>query len=54
MTMKDETYFIDLLYQVTKHPQVKHFVWEVKYSIFNPVRCLSSPAPGVVIELTKY
>ena len=29
-------------------------VWEVKDNMFNSVRCLSSPAPMVVIELTKY
>ena len=50
MSMGDKTCFI----RWSNLPPLEQNVWEVKYSMFIPVRCLSSPAPRVVIELNKY
>ena len=50
MSMGDKTCFI----RWPNLPPLEQNVWEVKYSMFIPVRYLSSPAPRVVIELNKY
>ena len=45
----------DMLYQMAKTPTIlEPNVLEVKGGMLIPVRCLSLPAPRVVIELTKY
>ena len=50
MSMGDKTCFI----RWPNLPPLEQNVWEVKYSMFIPVRLvLSSPAPRAVIELNK-
>ena len=50
MSREDKTCFI----RWPNLPPLEQNVWEVKYSMFIPVRCLSSPAPKVVIWLKKF
>ena len=49
MSMGDKTCF----FRWSNLPPFEQNVWEVKYSIFIPVRCFSSPPLRVIIELTK-